>query len=140
MRRWKCKRTNDLLEGEPLIVFTKYEDDNTNSNNRFYDPTTGRGFRKSQTDILMDELLFRIHKRKLEGVDIWDYYEEDDYWWLDRIDDLEWYESEEFLYGKKMESRKKKEVRFRPPVVLINKLLGFFLLLIQRISKSILRL
>ena len=30
MRKWKCKRIKALLEGEPLIVFTEYEDDNEN--------------------------------------------------------------------------------------------------------------
>lgn len=103
MRKWKCKRIKALLEGEPLIVFTEYEDDNENG---FYSPTFNRGFKKSHLDILMDELKFRSNGFELEGIDICDYDEYDCYW-MD--DEIKWYETEEFLYGKKMENKKIKK-------------------------------
>jgi len=110
MRKWKYIKTSALLEGEPLIIIMMIEDDTTNDD-FLISERYGRGVTESQFNSLMDEIEFRKYKRKIENP-LFDCYDYDDDWTEDYYGP-EWYENEEFFYGKKMASKKKRKRRCR---------------------------
>jgi len=113
MRKWKCKKTGAMLDKEPLFILTMItdedEDDNVNQRYNYLSNLYGRAITQSESAALMDELEFRKASDHLNGLDLID-DEEDDY---RDFYGPEWYETEEFFNGKKMENRKNKKARYR---------------------------